>query len=169
MEVRRMRLATLGALVWCVLAVSASGAAPDAELIAPIRRFVDSFNKGDMVAAEAAHAPGDVSILDEVSPYLWRGPQAFKAWSTDLSSDARERGITEQVVELSDPTREETSGDHAYVVVPAVYTFKERGKAMREQAQFVFALQKGATGWLIHGWAWTGPKASRAEDRVIED
>jgi hypothetical protein len=157
-----MRLPTLGALVWCVLAATASGAAPDAGLMAPIRKFVDSFNKGDMVAAAATHAPGDVSILDEVSPYLWRGSEAFKAWSADLGKDAEKRGITEQVVEISDPTREETSGDHAYVVVPAVYTYKERGKAMREQAQFVFALQKGATGWLIHGWAWTGPTPAPA-------
>jgi hypothetical protein len=109
-----------------------------------------------------------VSILDEVSPYLWRGPQAFKAWSTDLGSDAKERGITEQVVEISDPTRVESNGDHAYVVVPAVYTFKEQGKAMREPAHFVFALQKGASGWLIHGWAWTGPKAAPAGGGVIE-
>jgi hypothetical protein len=43
-------------------------------------------------------------------------------------------------------------------VVPAVYTFKERGVAMREPAQFVFVLRKGAGGWRIHGWAWTGPK-----------
>ena len=54
-------------------------------------------------------------------------------------------------MEISNSSREETSGDRAYVVVPAVYTFKERGKAMREQAQFVFALPERRAGWLIHG------------------
>jgi hypothetical protein len=43
-------------------------------------------------------------------------------------------------------------------VVPAVYTFKHRGAAMREAAQMTFALRKGADGWRIHGWTWTGPK-----------
>jgi hypothetical protein len=50
------------------------------------------------------------------------------------------------VVTLSAPTRVETTGDRAYVVVPAVYVFKERGVAMRETAQMTFALKKGAEG-----------------------
>ena len=32
---------------------------------------------------------------------------------------------------------------------------------MREAAQMTFALKKGASGWLIHGWTWTGPKAQK--------
>jgi hypothetical protein len=158
-----MRYPTLGALVWCVIAAAAGHAAPDAQLMAPIQKFVDSFNKGDMAAAAATHAAGpDLAIIDEVSPHLWQGPLAFKAWSADLDSDAKKRGITDPVMTISAPTREETSGDHAYVVVPGVYTFKEHGAAMREEGQFVFALQKAAGGWLIHGWAWTGPKPEPA-------
>jgi hypothetical protein len=114
-----------------------------------------------MAAAAATHAK-EVSIVDEVPPYVWRGPQAFETWSADLASDSKKRGITDPKVEIGRPTREELVGDHAYVVVPAVYTFKEGGTAMREEAQFVFALQKGSGGWLIHGWAWTGPKPSPA-------
>jgi hypothetical protein len=141
------------------MGAAASAATPDPQLMAPIQKFIDSFNKGDTAAAAATHATAaDLAIIDEVSPHLWQGPQAFQAWSADLDSDAKKRGITDQAVTISAPTREETSGDHAYVVVPAVYTFKERGVAMREPAQFVFALRKDAGGWLIHGWAWTGPK-----------
>ena len=33
---------------------------------------------------------------------------------------------------------------------------------MREAAQFTFVLKKGASGWLIHGWTWTGPKPKAA-------
>ena len=153
-----MRYLTLGAVVWCVMGTAASAATPDPQLMAPIQKFIDAFNRGDTAAAAATHAAADLAIIDEVSPYLWQGPQAFQAWSADLDSDAKKRGITDQAVTISAPTREETSGDHAYVVVPAVYTFKERGVAMREAAQFVFALRKAAGGWLIHGWAWTGPK-----------
>ena len=154
-----MRYLTLGAVAWCVMGAAASAATPDPQLMAPIQKFIDSFNKGDTAAAAATHAAAaDLAIIDEVSPHLWQGPQAFQAWSADLDSDAKKRGITDQAVTISAPTREETSGDHAYVVVPAVYTFKERGVAMREPAQWVFALRKGAGGWLIHGWAWTGPK-----------
>lgn len=33
---------------------------------------------------------------------------------------------------------------------------------MSEAAQMTFVLKKGAGGWLIHGWTWTGPKPSAA-------
>ena len=154
-----MRHLMPGAVVWLVLGAATSAGTPDPELMAPIQRFVDSFNKGDTAAAAATHAAtADLAIIDEVSPYLWRGPKAFQAWSADLDSESKKRGITDQVVTISAPTREESNGDQAYVVVPAVYTFKERGVAMREAAQMTFALKKGTGGWLIHGWVWTGPK-----------
>jgi hypothetical protein len=59
-------------------------------------------------------------------------------------------------------TRFESDGTAAYVIVPSTYTFKEGGAAMRETAQMTFTLKKGATGWLIHGWTWTGAKARKA-------
>ena len=91
-------------------------------------------------------------------PYVWRGAKAFQAWSADLESDAKKNAITEPMVTIGAVTRIEKNGDQAYVVVPAVYTFKQRGAAMRETAQMTFVLSKGRTGWLIHGWTWTGPK-----------
>jgi hypothetical protein len=154
-----VRRLTLGTVLWLAAGAAASAATPDAQLMGPIRKFIDSFNKGDAAAAAATHAAtADLAIIDEVSPHLWRGPQAFQAWSADLESDAKKRGITDSVVKISAPIRQETEGDQAYVVVPAAYTFKERGVAMREVAQMTFVLKKGASGWLIHGWTWTGPK-----------
>ena len=157
-----MRCLTVGTVVWCLLGVPAGAQTQDAQLMAPIKKFVDSFNKGDMAGAAATHATdADLAITDEVPPFLWRGAQAFKSWSTDLDADAKKRGITEPMVTLSAPTRVESTADQAYVVVPAVYSFKERGVAMREAAQMTFALKKGASGWLIHGWTWTGPKPQK--------
>ena len=154
-----MRDLTVGIVVCLLMGAAAGAQTPDAQLIAPIQKFIDSFNKGDMAGAAATHAAeADLAIMDEVSPYLWRGPRAFQAWSTDLASDAKKQGVTDQMVTISAHTRAETSGDQAYVVVPAVYTFKQRGVAMREPAQMTFALRKSPSGWLIHGWTWTGRK-----------
>ena len=155
-----MRVLTLVAIGWFALVAPAS-AQTDAELTAPIQKFIDSFNKGDAAGAAATHA-ADVVITDEVPPYLWRGPKAFQTWSADLDSDAKKNGMTEPMVTLSAPTRIERSVDQAYVVVPAVYTFQQKGAAMREAAQMTFVLRKGASGWLIHGWTWTGPKPQPA-------
>ena len=160
-----MRFMTFAALAWLALGAPASAQTKDADLMAPIQKFIDSFNNGDTVAAAATHATGpDLTITDEIPPYGWRGAKAFQAWSTDLDSDAKKNGITDPAVTLSPPTRIERNGDRAYVVVPAVYTFKQKGTAMREAAQMTFVLKRsaGATSWLIDGWTWTGPKAQAA-------
>ena len=76
--------------------------------------------------------------------------------------DETKRAITDQKVTLGAVTRIETDGTSAYVVVPSVYSFKQQGVAMRESAQMTFVLKKGAAGWPIYGWTWTGPKAQKA-------
>jgi ketosteroid isomerase-like protein len=159
-----MRDLTLGAVLCLAVGASAGAATPDPQLMAPIQKFIDSFNKGDAAAAAATHlANADLAIIDEVPPHLWHGPQAFQTWSADLESDAKKHGLTEQVVTVGPPTREETNGDRAYVVVPAIYAFKDHGMPMRESgAQMTFVLKKGTGGWLIQGWSWTGPKPKRA-------
>jgi hypothetical protein len=158
-----MRDLTFGMVVCLLMGAATAAQTPDAQLIAPIQKFIDSFNKGDIPGAAATHAAeADLVIIDEVPPFLWRGPTAFQQWSTALDNDAKKRGITDQMVKIGVPARTEASGDQAYVVVPAVYTFKERGAAKREAAQMTFALKKGPGGWMIHGWTWTGPKPTGA-------
>jgi ketosteroid isomerase-like protein len=158
-----MRILAVAAVVWLALGAPANAQTADADVMAPIQKFMESFNKGDVAGAAATHAAGaDLTITDEVPPYVWRGPNAFTAWAGDLDSDAKKNGITEPMVTVSKPTRVERSGDQAYVVVPAVYTFKLKGAAMREAAQITVVLRRGASGWLIHGWTWTGPKAQPA-------
>ena len=158
-----MRILSMAALVSLAFAAPVRAQTADADLMAPIQKFVDSFNKGDAAGAAATHAAGaDLTIIDEVPPYLWRGAKAFQSWSGDLDTDAKKNGISDQSVTLSAPTRTERNADQAYVIVPAVYSFKQRGAAMREAAQMTFVLRRGASGWLIHGWTWTGPKAQSA-------
>jgi hypothetical protein len=139
----------------------------DPQLTAPITKFIDAFNKGDMAGAASTHiSDADLVIIDEVAPYMWRGAQALKAWAADLGADAKKHGMTNQKVTLSAATRAETNGSDAYVVVPAVYSFTEGGVAKRESAHMTFALKKGSTGWLIHGWTWTGPTPPKAQGTV---
>lgn len=159
-----MRYLTLGAIVCVCVGIGTAVRAQtaDPQLMAPINKFLEAFNTGDIAGAAATHASeADLSITDEVPPFLWRGAQAVKTWAADLERDAQKQGITDQKVSIGAATRVETDGDGAYVVVPSVYTFKQAGVAMRESAQMTFTLKKGAGGWLIHGWTWTGPKARK--------
>lgn len=161
-----MQNLTLGALVCMCVGMGPAVQAPtmDPQVIAPITKFIDAFNKGDMAGAAATHASeADLVIVDEVPPFLWRGAQALKTWAADLEADAKKHGMTDQKVTLSPATRVESNGRDAYVVVPAVFSFKQGDVAMRESAHMTFALKKGAAGWLIHGWTWTGPKTPTAQ------
>jgi ketosteroid isomerase-like protein len=153
----------LGMLALC-LASSAQAQTVDPQLVAPITKFVDAFNKGDMAAVTATHlADADLVIIDEVPPFMWRGPEALKTWAAVLDAEGKKAGMTAQKVTLGAATRGEISGSDAYVVVPAVYSFTQGGVAQRETARMIFVLKKGSTGWLIHGWTWDGPSAPKPQ------
>lgn len=157
-----MRTVPIAAVLMLALTAPA-GAQTNAELMAPIQKFINSFNKGDAAAAASTHVAGpELTIVDEVAPYVWRGAKAFQSWSADLDADAKKNGMTEPMVTIGAPTRTETSGDSAYVVVPSVFTFKLKGAPMREAAQMTFVLKKSGSGWLIQSWTWTGPRPQPA-------
>ena len=70
----------------------AQAQAADPQVMAPIQKFMDAFNKGDIAGAAATHAAeADLVILDEPPPFLWRGPKAFHTWAGDLDADAKRR------------------------------------------------------------------------------
>ena len=150
--------ALLGTILLLGISAAAGAATPEAELMAPIRLFVDSFNKGDMKAAAAALAPTGIVAIDDVPPHVWAGPAALDAWSKALAAADQAAGNTDGAVALGKPVRVIVGAERGYVVASVVYTFKEKGVAMREAAQLVCALQKGSTGWLITGWTWAGTK-----------
>jgi hypothetical protein len=159
-----MRYLSVGALVCVCLGLASTGQAqaPDPQVVAPINTFLEAFNKGDAAGAAATHAAtADLVIVDEVSPYVWHGAQAFQSWAADLERHDKAEGVTDQHVALGAVTRVESDGTQAYVIAPSVYTFKQKGVAMRAAAQMTFTLKKGASGWLIQGWTWTGPKARK--------
>ena len=121
----------------------------------PVHQFVDGFNKGDTKTAAAACAD-QTSIIDEFPPHEWHGAGACAKWMNDYDADAKKNGITNGIVTLNKPRHIDITADRAYVVIPANYTFKKKGKPVKETGSILtLALQKGAAGWRITGWAWT--------------
>jgi ketosteroid isomerase-like protein len=144
-------------LLVALAAVSLAGtarASDEADAAAPIKQFIDGFNKGDEKAALAACA-SPVVVIDEFAPYLWQGANACADWARDFDADAKKNGITDGFVTLAKPRHVFVSGDKAYVVVPTTYDYKRNGKKVSQKgATMAVTLQKGATGWKITGWAW---------------
>ena len=46
----------------------------------------------------------------------------------------------------------------AAAYAPAVYSYKQNGVDKQEPSRMTFTLAKGADGWKITSWTWTGPK-----------
>lgn len=125
-------------------------------LTKPIDQFIGGFNKGDTKSAFAAYAPDSVSITDEFAPHVWTGPKAPQAWAAQYDVHAKATGVTDGIVTWSAPTRVEVEGSVAYVIVPTLYTYKEKGKATREEGQMTFVLIKIGKAWKIRAWTWSG-------------
>jgi ketosteroid isomerase-like protein len=140
---------------------AAGAAAPEAQVAATVKQAMENFNKGDIKAVTAAMSPDGISIIDEISPYIWSGANAFDTWFKAFGDYEKANGVTDDAFTAGKPTRIAVSGDRAYAVQPVVYNFKQNGAPMQESSRMVYSLQKVKGGWLITGWAWAGgtPKA----------
>jgi len=149
-------LIAFAALLACLVAPAAF--ARDAAIEATIHRMMDGFNKGDVAAVKALHVAAP-TIVDEVAPFHWSGPGAFDSWIGDLGKAEAAEGKTDGVVWFGDPVAEAVAGDRAYVVTPCSYTFKQKGKTLRETGLMSFVLVKQGTDWKIESWTWGSPTA----------
>jgi len=147
-----------------LLAPQAVAQAPDADPMAPVTRFLEAFNAGDVAGVAAAHAD-DVVIVDEAPPFIWRGREALARWLADLGAEDARRGVTGGAVTLGAVRRRLVHGDRAFVVIDAVYRYREQGVATVEPAVMTLTLEQGADGWKISGWTWGGtePRPAQAE------
>lgn len=147
----------LAPLAACVLFVAPVASAKDAAVEAPIKAMMAGFNKGDIAAVKALHVAAP-TIVDEIAPFRWSGPNAFDSWLGDLGKSEAAEGKTAGVVWFGAPVREEVVGDHAYVVTPCSYTYTQKGKRFRESGMATFVLVKIGAEWKIESWTWGSPR-----------
>ena len=145
---------TLLALALAALIAGPAAASETTDVMAPVLQFLDGFNKGDTKSAAAA-CTDQMSIIDEFPPHEWHGAGAIMQWFADYDTDAKKNGITDGFVAFGDPRHIDVTGDRAYIVIPANYTFMKQGKPVKETGSIItLSLQKTAAGWRITGWAW---------------
>jgi ketosteroid isomerase-like protein len=139
-----------------VSTVASHAAASDkTDVMATLHQFADGLNKGDTKTALAACA-SPACILDEFPPHAWQGATACADWARDFDTYNKQAGITDPIVTVGKPRHVDITGDRAYVVAPATYTYKHKGKRVTESGSVLtVALQKGADGWRMTGWAWS--------------
>lgn len=155
MQLARFAVAmVVAATMLCGIPAEAGASDPSA-VLATVRQFVDSFNKGDAATGEAACA-SPASIIDEFPPHEWHGATACADWSRAYDENAAKNGITDGFVTLGTPWHIDITGDRAYVVVPATYAYRQHGKPVLEpHSLFTVALKKLPAGWRIAAWTWS--------------
>jgi Tfp pilus assembly protein FimT len=153
MSFKRVIILVLAALILASMARPAY-ASDRARVMASVHQFIDGLNTGNKKSAVAACAT-PASVLDDFAPHEWQGPTACADWLKAYDAYCNQNGITGGVVTLGTPWHVNITGDRAYVVVPANYTFKQNGKPAAENGSiFTVALKKLTGGWRITGWAW---------------
>jgi hypothetical protein len=75
--------------------------------------------------------------------------------------EGEQHGASEYFVTLGEPLHNNTTGQSAYVVVPATMNFKVKDQQVTQTgAFFTLGLRKLTDGWRIAAWAWA--KGTRA-------
>jgi hypothetical protein len=131
-------------------------AAPPPDINTPINDFIDGFNQGDTKRGFGAYAPGDVVIIDEFPPHIWTGAQAAQTWAADYGKYIQTVGVSDGSVAHGAPSRVAINGNLAYVLVPAVYSYKSHGTPTAEKAEFTFVLAMADGAWKIKSWTYAG-------------
>ncbi|MEJ0028321.1 MAG: nuclear transport factor 2 family protein [Rhizomicrobium sp.] len=137
-----------------LLAAAPAAASDQGDLAAAVNAYNDTLNKNDFPGA-AAFYTASPSIVDEFSPHVWSGADAFAQWGADYGVYAKAEQMTEPFMVLAKPTHVLVEGDRGYAVFPANFTFKRAGKPVREPGIMTFAMQKIDGKWKIAGWSWT--------------
>ena len=103
----------------------------------------------------SANLMPSVAIVDDLPPFHFQGPTASSDWERAFSAEAENNEVTEPALRLLDATYVNVAGNHAYAVVPAMYSFKRRGEAIQQSCIITAVLAKNDGNWRIASWVWT--------------
>lgn len=147
--------ATLAVVFALVLASTSAFASEKTDVLAAVHRFFDNLDTNHLETALAV-CDSPVSIIDEFPPHEWHGPTACADWWKALDVYNVKNGITDGSATLGTPWSVDVTGDRAYVVLPATYTYKQHGEPIKEsRSVFTVALKRTSAGWRITGWTWS--------------
>ena len=152
MNFRRFAVAVAALVLALPFSSQTLFAADKADIVATIHQFVDNLDPKTMDKALAA-CDSPTSIIDEFPPHVWN---SCADWFKAFGEYNEKSGITPGDAKVLAPWSVDVDGDRAYVVAPATYEFKQKGKDVKElHAVCTAALQKTDAGWRITAWTWS--------------
>jgi ketosteroid isomerase-like protein len=147
-------LALAAACALCALVTGTAAASDASDVAAVVSKWVDDFNKGDMRSFIAACAPA-VSVIDGFPPYSWLNCADYM---NDYRTNSKAIDLTDGRLWIGKPDYTDVTADHAYVIYPATFSDKEKGKPVVYKGAWTMTLQKRSGRWVFTGSssAWSG-------------
>ena len=129
---------------------------PRSEVMSMATKVIAAFNAGDTKAVAGMVADNDPVIIDNFPPFVWKGADSLSRWLEDYGRDAEANGITDTNSRLGATKHVKIEGDRAYAAVADTYTYKRKGKPVREDLVWTFAARKVGAEWKLMGWSLSG-------------
>jgi ketosteroid isomerase-like protein len=148
------RFAFIAAAVIFMLPCSSQNlfAADKDDIVATIHQFADNLDPKTIDKGLAA-CDSSTSIIDEFPPHVWN---SCADWAKAFGEYNDKNAVTDADAKILAPWSVDVDGDRAYAVAPATYTYKQKGKLMKEpHAVFTAAFRKTDAGWRITAWTWS--------------
>ncbi len=125
---------------------------PDEAMMAPIRllaRFMATLDDSNLEGVFA----GDLTIIENFAPYVFRGAGAADAWRAGFREHAEGlSGLTPEFEPSQDFSR---TGNQVYFVLPTRWTGESRKRPFTEKGGWSFVLVPSDGGWRIAAYAWS--------------
>lgn len=123
-----------------------------------ITAMVDAVNRSDFGRAAAAFT-AEPTIIEDIAPFRWHGPDAPSAWLAAMGDNAARLGVQSIAMDLGQPVNIVTSDNAAYAVFPGhlILATTQDGE-LRSRGTLTFVLAQRDNSWLIDTLVWSGPE-----------
>lgn len=145
------RILCAAAMLSAIVCATGAGASDVANVKAAVRHLIADANSGNDEALKA-DLTEPALFIDEYAPFDWIG--AKDGWLNAYNDYNKQNAITAAKTTPLAFRHVNVSGDHAYVVLRSLYTYREAGKARKEPGTEVFTLVRTHGKWLANGYAW---------------
>ncbi len=127
---------------------------PPAQILALSHRVIDASNGAD-TSKYAGLYTSDAVVVDENSPYIWKGANAGVAWFSRVLNVVAAMKGTQFHAASSAPSEFQMQGANAYMIVPVTITAQEKGKPYTEHGTLTYTFRQTSAGWKISSQVWT--------------
>lgn len=122
-------------------------------MFAAINRLVAAANHSDVAGIEAEVAP-EGTVIDDLPPYYWVGPHAFREWQAVVAGNWKSHGVTAANMTVHEGPLTDVTGDFAYAPEPAHFAIQAGTQKMELDGTLTFSLVRIAGKWQVRSMTW---------------